>query len=170
MNKVLKLLLLLSLMLVATSTMAVSNQADGGKEMQHTMAKQSPGEFTAVDIDTFIVAEKGKVPKGKKLIKMAEPISFVASIKRLPEQRDMNYVYTALEVAGVQPMPKVEHRMFIETSAGRIFPVYVESNAAQKFAENLHEDEHVQLLGYHLYNYAKGPAIMVVDYQRPELH
>ncbi len=170
MNKVFKLLLLLALVLFATSAVAVKEQTDGTKEMQQAMVKQEPEEFKAVDIDTFIVAEKGKVPKGKKLIKMAEPISFVASIKRLPEQRDMNYVYTALEVAGVHPMPKVEHRMFIETSAGRIFPVYVESNAAAKFSENLHEDEHVELLGYHLYNYAKGPAIMVVDYQRPKLH
>ncbi len=170
MNKVCKLLLLLGLVLSATWAAAVDNSAEGGKEMVQAMVKQVPGDFVAVDIDTFIVAEKGKVPKGKKMIKMAEPISFLASVKRLPEQRDMSYVYTALEVAGVQPMPKVEHRMFIETAAGRIFPVYVESIAAEKFVANLHVDEHVRLLGYHLYNYAKGPAIMVVDYQRPELH
>nr|WP_321465086.1 hypothetical protein [uncultured Desulfobulbus sp.] len=120
--------------------------------------------FTRVELDTFIELEKHAAEKGKKLIKMARPVSFDARMKRLPEERQVTYVYKALELSGVSPLPEINHRMFVESSGGRIIPVYVEKNAVLKLNAGLKEEEKAHFLGYHVYSYAKGPAILVVDF------
>jgi hypothetical protein len=124
-------------------------------------------EFKAVELDGFIRQEKEAAGQGKKLIKMAAPVSFQAKMKRYPEERKMSYVYTALEMAGVKPMPDVGHRMFIESGGGRIIAVYVEKSAAEKIRQGLKEEQFTRFLGYHVYSYAKGPAILVVDFENP---
>lgn len=62
-------------------------------------------------------------------------------------------------------MPEVSHRMFVESKGGSIIPVYVEDMAARKISRNLRVDQVVQFYAYHVYNYSKGPAFLVVDYE-----
>lgn len=120
--------------------------------------------FASIELDRFIEQEQKAIGNGKKMIKMAVPVSFEARMKRLPEQRQMEYIYTALELIGVSPMPEVHHRMFIESGEGRIIPVYVEQKAVARLNSGLKEEEKAVFRGYHVYSYAKGPAIMVVDF------
>ena len=126
--------------------------------------------FRQVELDRFIESEKAMVnsplAKGKKIIMLAAPVSFRASLKRHPEEKNMSYVYTALAVSRVDPMPVIEHRMFIESDAGNIIPVYVEKNAVPRINAELKEEQQALFRGYHVYNYAKGPAILVVDFDR----
>ncbi len=128
---------------------------------------QSQEEFKSVQLDGFILSEQQAVQsmKGKKMIKMAAPIRFVAKMKRFPEERDMSYVYVALEMSGISPMPSVHHRMFVESEEGRIIPVYVEQAAVEKLNGAMKVDHRAEFLGYHVYTYSKGPAILVVDFQ-----
>ncbi len=120
-------------------------------------------DFREVDLDVFIKQEK-KAGEGKKLIRMAAPLRFKAALKRFPEERQLHYVYTALQMAGVDPLPEIGHRMFIESAEGRIIPVYVEKQAVEKVKGGLEEGQKADFLGYHVYTYSKGPAILVVDY------
>lgn len=125
--------------------------------------------FKAVELDAYIDTEKVQI-KDKKLIKTLTPISFEAAVKRLPEKREMSYVYTALELAGFNPMPGVEHRMFVESGDGRVIAVYVEKGVVKKIDTLLNVDERALFFGYHLYSYNKGPAIMVVDFTSFKKH
>lgn len=132
--------------------------------------KAAAGEdFVRVELDRFIEQEqrvaRGPELAGRKLIRMAVPLSFEARLKRLPEERDLSYVYTALEVSGISPMPEVRHRMFIESAEGRIIPVYVEKGAAARLQSGLKLEQRARFLGYHVYTYAKGPAILVVNFR-----
>lgn len=120
-------------------------------------------DFKNVELDAFIVHEK-EAGKDKKLIKMAVPLQFSAKMKRFPEERKLSYIYIAMELAGVDPLPEVNHRMFIESEEGRIIPVYIEKEAVRKVKAGLKEEDTAQFLGYHIYSYSKGPAILVVDY------
>jgi len=129
-----------------------------------TLAAQDE-EFKTIKLDRFIEKEKKAVDSAKKkLIIMAAPIRFEAKMKRFPEERNMSYVYTAMELAGINPMPEVSHRMFIESVEGRIIPVYVEKQTVAKLKTGLNQDEKAQFIGYHVYSYAKGPAILIVDF------
>ena len=120
--------------------------------------------FKDVELDRFIEQEKERVERiQKKVIAKGEPVRFVALIKRQPEAKKMTYVYTAMQAAGVSPLPDVEHRMFIETVEKRIISVYVEKMAAQRLMEKLKVGTKVQFLAYHVYSYDKGPALLIVD-------
>lgn len=127
--------------------------------------------FAPVDLDRLIESEIEAVARfqGRRTMKNAAPVGFVARVKRLPEERKLTYVYTALELSGVRPLPEVGHRMFVETAEGRIIPVYVEKKAAAKIAGQLAEGRAARFLGYHLYSHAKGPALLVVDFAPGEL-
>jgi hypothetical protein len=126
------------------------------------------GEFKAVELDGFIQQEKQASDSGTKMIKMAAPISFTAKMKRYPEEQQMSYVYKAMELAGVSPLPEIGHRMFVESSGGRIIPVYVEKQTVAKIMTGLKEEGAARFLGYHIYSYSKGPAILVVDFVDPK--
>lgn len=142
----------------ATETTA-PNQAPTAE--QEAKAKN----FATVELDRFIEQEqKAATANGKKIFRMAAPVSFDAKLKRQPEERQLEYVYTALQLAGVNPLPEVHHRMFVESVEGRIIPVYVEGNAVKKVNVGLKEEEKARFKGYHLYTYDKGPAILVVDF------
>lgn len=146
--------IILTLLLSLFSCHIALGQTAGGDE-----------QFGAVQLDSLIEQEKRAAEDGKKLIKMAVPLSFEAKIKRLPEEKKMSYIYTAMEMAGVTPLPEVEHRMFVESQQGRIIPVYVEKEAVKKLKAGLKEEEKARFLAYHVYSYAKGPALLVVDYR-----
>ena len=120
--------------------------------------------FTDVVLDRFIEQEQKAAADGKKIIKMMSPLSFEAKLKRQPEEKPMEYVYTAMELSGIKPLPEVHHRMFVESGEGRIIPVYVEANAVKKVNAGLKEEGSARFQGYHVYSYAKGPAILVVDF------
>lgn len=120
--------------------------------------------FKAVEIDRFI--EVNKSGKKEKLITLAKQVSFEASLKRYPEEKDMNYVYIALAMAKIDPIPEVEYRMFLETADGHIFPVYIPNELVKEIKDGLQEGDHARFYGYHLYSYSRGPAIMVVDFKK----
>ena len=129
------------------------------------LAAESLTGFKKIEIDSFIVGCQADVEKSGKTITMMRPISFVGKMKRLPEEKNMNYVYVAMEMSGIDPMPTVKDRMFVETKEGRIFPVYVEESAKTKIVKGLGVDVETRFLGYHAYSYTKGPAIVVVDFE-----
>jgi hypothetical protein len=121
-------------------------------------------KFKAVELDRFIEQEQKSAGDGRRMIKMFAPVSFEAKMKRFPEERELTYVYSAMELIGVNPLPEVHHRMFVESAEGRIIPVYVEKEAAAKLAAGLKEEDKARFVGYHVYSYAKGPAILVVGF------
>lgn len=121
-------------------------------------------KFKTIELDSFIEQQKKVVGKGKRLIRMADPVSFEARMKRHPEEKPMSYVNEVLELAGVKPLPEVGHRMFVESRGRRIIPVYVEKQAVARIGKELKEGKSARFLGYHLYSYGKGPAILVVDF------
>lgn len=165
MEIVAKILLFVTLVVFIGSEMAMGAQARTGVGAQAGPAVGTQnGKFKTIELDSFIEQEKKSVEKGKRVIKMAAPVSFEARMKRLPEERKLSYVYEVLEMSGVKPLPEVGHRMFVETRGGRIIPVYVEKQTVAKIGKELKEGKTARFLGYHLYSYAKGPAVMVVDF------
>ncbi|WP_309386444.1 hypothetical protein [Cerasicoccus frondis] len=129
-------------------------------------AQALTADFIRIELDDLIADAIAEVESfnGQKTIKAAVPVRFTARKKRDPEEKEMSYVYTALEVAGVTPLPDIQHRMFVESDNGEIIPVYVEKSAAEKLTADLPDEASAEFIGYHIYNYDKGPAILVVDF------
>lgn len=151
-------------LILAALTIAIACPPALAAPTRQEAAAAQKGQFKAVTLDSFVEQEKKAVGKGKRIIRMAAPVSFEARVKRHPEIRQLSYVHEVLNLSGVKPLPEVEHRMFVESKGGRIIPVYVEKHAAAKIGSGVKEGRTARFMGYHLYSYSKGPALLVVDF------
>ncbi|MFT5448697.1 MAG: hypothetical protein ACI9DC_003882 [Gammaproteobacteria bacterium] len=104
---------------------------------------------------------------GTRLIVKPSPIQFQARLKQYPKQRELNYINSVLRVFPMDPEPRVSHSMFLVSAAGSVFPVYVEDGTVAAIRAQLGEDGHpTRFIGFHVYTYSKGPAILITDFLR----
>lgn len=124
---------------------------DNGRMLQTADADRKP-----VSLDEMAQLRPRK--EGTRDLIVPAPISFDAAVKQAPQQIKTDYLKEALTVLRVTPMPTINHRMFVETAEGRVIPVYVWDKVASDFTEG---EQPQRMVGYHVYTYAKGPAIVV---------
>ncbi|AFL72261.1 hypothetical protein [Thiocystis violascens] len=147
---------------------AAAQTAPAAPDQPPTVAQpQAEPQYQDIDIDQLI---KGARPekKGTSAFFKPSPVRFGARIKQEPRKRDTDYLYTALSFFPLDPEPKVSHRMFVETPGGHILPVYVEDTQVEGI-KRLGEGTATLFTGWHVYNYSKGPAILIVGYERAPL-
>lgn len=152
------LLLLLCPGFAGIQTVYADDQQAGGIWQQN--------QHIAIDIDHYVAVKRSRT-KGKTLLIQPDPISFIGSVKQHPHPRKVSYLYEALAIYPMEPLPVVAHRMFMTTPKGHIMPLYVEKAAVEKIKQQLKEDgETVRFFGYHMFSYYKGPAIMVTSFSK----
>jgi hypothetical protein len=122
-------------------------------------------KYVPVDLDAYIAQQQPTSP-GSRTILMPSGVEMLATVMRYPEKRAVKYLYTALEMMHVSPLPKVNHRMFIRSLEGRIIPVYVEDDSVHFIKKGLKEGEQARFRGYHVYNYSKGPALVIEGFEK----
>lgn len=120
------------------------------------MLAVADGESKVVDLD--VLAKVRPRSAGTRDIGPLNPILFTAVIKEAPTEIATSYLGEAFGILGVSPAPKVTHRMFVETSDGKVMPVYVWDQVVGEFTAG--PTKH-QFMGFHIYTYSKGPAIVV---------
>ncbi|MCG8492380.1 MAG: hypothetical protein MI743_12250 [Sneathiellales bacterium] len=125
-----------------------------------TNAQEITPEYTHVDLDNFIAVQKPAMP-GTRTILPPNDVSFTGVLMEGPKQIKVKYLFEALSVMNVTPLPKVSHRMFISSRQGKVIPVYVEDAAVEEIQKKIKVDEEALFLAYHVYNYSKGPAVVV---------
>lgn len=141
------------LLLLVTSILSTLVAAEGS-------VLRFGGSYKMVNLDEFIHQQR-PLTEGTKVILNPGHIKIAARIKRHPEKRNVEYLYGALRMMQVDPMPKVNYRMFIESDEGQIIPVYVEDAIASQISKRIPLETRILLKGYHVYNYSKGPAIVI---------
>lgn len=124
------------------------------------MLETPEGSRKAVDLDDYAQLRPAKA--GTREIGPIEAISFEAIVKEAPKSIETGYLKEAMGILRVSPMPKVTHRMFVQSAKGMVMPVYVWDDAAPVFAAG---EEMMTLRGYKVYLYAKGPAIVVDGFE-----
>lgn len=128
------------------------------------LAEDTAPAYQDIDIDRLVATARPE-KKGTSAFFKPSPVRFNGRIKQEPRKRNTEYLFTALSFFPLDPVPKVSHRMFIETPGGHILPVYVEDTQVEGI-KGLGEGTAVIFTGWHVYNYSKGPAILVVGYER----
>lgn len=131
--------------------------ADKSEPKIHSTLDQEPAK---IDLDKYIDEQRPVFP-GTKTVIQPRRIELTATLQEYPVEREISYLYTALSMMHVDPMPKVNHRMFIRSSEGKVIPVYVEDDTVSSIKKYIKEGEVATFSGYHVYNYDKGPAIVV---------
>lgn len=161
------LLLLISLMV--DHAVAENKLLEGG----YTLAEPHQG----IDLQTFINNEKAAY-QGKITIVPPLNLRFSGVLKTLPQKKATGYLYTALQIMQVSPLPAVEYQAFIgapasKEGAGEVISVYIDNRLAealQKLDANALIDQRLTWYGYHIYNFSRGPALVLenVDLENVE--
>jgi hypothetical protein len=161
---------------IAMSSLSASSLAMGQQILDKAIqANQGYGDYEHIqDMAAFV--EKNKPMKaGTKEIQVQKFVVFDAVIKTTPEKQTTDYLHTAMAVAKVNPVPKVEHMMFVEVAKDTIIPVYVTDEVvnefntlAERYGTESFRNKTLRFAGIHVYNYAKGPALVIESMAQPK--
>lgn len=129
-------------------------------------ADEPPADPVYQDIDIdYLVAVARPEKAGTSAFFQPAPVRFGARVKQGPRKRKVEYLYTALSFFPLDPEPKVSHRMFLDTPGGHPLPVYVDDSQVKRL-KRLAAGTPATFYGWHVYNYSKGPAILVTGFER----
>lgn len=91
-------------------------------------------------------------------------VIFDGRLKSMPQQRHLEYVYVALDMMQVKPLPDIQHQMFIEADDGQVIAVYADSRIIAEIESQLKPEQRVRWFGYHIYNFSRGPALVIENF------
>ena len=117
-------------------------------------------ERKTIDLDHYIESQR-PVSKGSRTIFVPKPVAFTARLKSHPETIEVAYLYEALSVSKVSPLPEVSHQMFVQSDGGQVIAVYVEDRLVDGIVDGLALEALAEFDAYHVYNYSRGPAMVV---------
>lgn len=118
-----------------------------------------------VDLDTYIAENQiSQDMKDKKhrLILQPELINFYATLQAPIKPSKAELVTDSLSVWGISPLPEVGFSTYLRTLKGDIIAVYVEDTIAEYLTTSFTPEMIVELQAYRLYNYTKGPRLLLV--------
>lgn len=131
-------------------------------------ANKDFGDYRFIEDMAVFVKENKPLKEGTKTILHEKFVVFDGEIKTLPEEQKTDYLYLAMSVAKVSPVPEVDHMMYVEVAPDMVIPIYVENETAKqihslykKYGSDGFRGVKMRLAGIHIYNYSKGPAIIV---------
>lgn len=117
-------------------------------------------EPEAVDLASY-VKQVTSTFKGQKKLIDPKNILFLGKLKALPEQKKAGYLYSAIDMLEIRPYPHIQHQMFIEADDGEVIAVYVDIRIVKAIELMLKPGQEALWHGYHVYNYKRGPAIVI---------
>lgn len=147
--------------LLALALLAFSGQVFAA-DIPDTAAVSPP--FESVVLSEFIDANQlsaQMIEKQQRLMLPPSTIQFDATLMAPPKAGHFSLVYDALNLWGDGDMPEVSHSAFVGAKDGRVIAVYVSKPAAQQL-KSLPQNELSHFYAVHIYNYAKGPRLVVI--------
>jgi hypothetical protein len=119
----------------------------------------------AVDLDSYIANNQvSQNIKDKKQRVMLEPelIRFHGILQTAVNSTKADLVTDSLAVWGISPLPEVAFSTYIRSPQGQVIAVYVENTVASHISSYYQPETVLELQAYRLYNYAKGPRLLLV--------
>lgn len=119
----------------------------------------------AVDLDEYIAANQVSqniIDKKQRVMLEPELIDFTAAVQSQIKTTQAELVADALSVWGISPLPEVAFSLYLRSPNGEVIGVYVENTVAKYMQKNTKIDSDNAFQAYRLYNYAKGPRLLLV--------
>jgi hypothetical protein len=143
-----------------------------------TSAQSIDQQYKKVVLTDFINVNQIslKMVKAKqRLMLPPSPIQFKAKLMQAPKPGKFSLVYDALQLwPSEQPLPEISHSAYLQADNKQVIAVYVSTAAAkqmqQLFSEQKSKTEtnapiNAHIYAMHIYNYAKGPRLVVIGAQ-----
>lgn len=177
--------LLLTGMLSISCVYAVETTTDSNKVAQTQQAKVTNtdkktskdgtqgdnydfGDYTYVKDMVTYVNDNKPVKEGTRTIMPDTLLVFDGIVMSLPKAQKTDYLQEAMAISQISPRPLVEDGMFIKVGqkadgSDVVIPVYVDKSVVDAKTPNnpIKVNQKMRFAGFHIYNYSKGPAIVV---------
>ena len=125
------------------------------------------GPYRPIDLQAFVDLERAHYQKRITIVPPLN-ITFRGVLKTLPAKKPTGYLYTALNLMQVQPLPQVEYQVFIGAPGtpqqpGDVIAIYMDNRLAEAITALKESpiDSRATWYGYHIYNFSRGPAIVL---------
>lgn len=125
-------------------------------------AAPAAAAYQPVDFAQLVASSRTPVP-GQKIILRPSPVSFSATLLQMPVPQRSDYLRQVLALMQSTNTPKVEQRVVLGYAPDKGMPVYIEQAAAQRLAREAKAGERRRFYALHVYNYSKGPALVVTS-------
>ena len=157
-----RILLSLSLLLALSSAVLAETIQDIDTTVSNEFKSIQLSDF----IDTNQVSAEMAAAKSRFMLPPSA-IQFDATLLQPPKPGKFSLVYDALSLwQSDAPLPTVDHSAFLQTDDERVIAVYVSSVAAEQLkaiaAQNIKLPQKSHIYAIHIYNYAKGPRLVVI--------
>lgn len=119
----------------------------------------------SVDLDQYIAnnqVSKNIIDKKQRVMLEPELIHFHGILQAPVTHSKASLVTDALAVWGISPLPEVAFSTYIRTPQEQVIAVYVENVIASHISTNYPVETVLEFQAYRLYNYAKGPRLLLV--------
>lgn len=138
--------LLLAILLIAPAS-AIAAPTDTDETLDSLMAKRLPAD------STFVV--------------MVEPhtLRLRGALEQLPAPGKTRYMTDTLAVQGIQPAPKVNHKMWLRSAGGERVMVYVADDVAERIKHEVKANADIEVTALHLWNSRHGPGLLVTSFE-----
>ena len=126
-----------------------------------------PKPYQPVELATLIETSRTPVA-GQKIIIRPNPVSFSATLLQGPKAQRSDYLRQVLSMMPPEPMPQVQQGIVLGYGNSQGMPAYIDQAIAKRLQTELKIGERRRFYALHVYNYSKGPALVVTGFGERE--
>lgn len=108
-------------------------------------------------------AQADNIP-GQRIIFAPTPIKFRATLAALPVPQKADYLLGALGMMKISNPPKVSQRIGLDYGSDKPLSAYIEEGIASRLSKEVKPGQARTFYAYHVYNYSRGPALLVTAF------
>lgn len=133
----------------------------------HAVTPETDGRdaYREVMLPAFVDANQisqRMVDKKQRLMLKPEAVQFQAQLMAKPKPGKFSLAYDALQLwQGEAELPNIDHSAFVGVEGGPVLGVYVTHEAAEML-QSVSLKSPATFYAMHIYNYAKGPRLVIV--------
>lgn len=123
--------------------------------------------YKEIDLKTLVAGARSEIP-GQHIILVPSGVRFRAVLAAMPAPQKTDYLKKALGMMGIDNFGRVSQRIGLDYGGEKALAAYIEDSAAARLVREAKAGQPLQFFAYHVYNYARGPALVVVSFAPPE--
>lgn len=121
--------------------------------------------YKQVDLKELVTKSRTEVP-GQRIIFAPAPVKFRATLASQPTPQKAEYLLAALSMMKISNPPKVTQRIAIDYGGEKAIAVYIDDSVAERLNKDAKAGQALTFYAYHVYNYSRGPALLVTSFER----
>lgn len=121
--------------------------------------------YKSVDLKALVANSQTEVP-GQRIIFAPSPVMFRATLSSLPSPQKADYLLAALSMMKISNPPKVTQRIGLEYGGKKAIAAYIDDSVAERLSKEAKAGQVLTFYAFHVYNYSRGPALLITSYEQ----